>query len=163
MGKVFLICGKICSGKTRYAEELKRKHPAVLLSTDEVTWDLIRNEQGEFYNVFAERVNLYLRKKAAEICKAGADVILDWGFWTRQNRKDISDYLSENGVGYEWHYIDVSDEVWQRQIAERNRRIREGNGGSDFYVDSGLLEKLNTLFEIPDRDEIDVWYRKEDG
>ena len=65
MAKVVLICGKICSGKTYYARALKEKENAVILSTDEVTYDLINNEQGEFYNVFAERVNLHLRKKAA--------------------------------------------------------------------------------------------------
>lgn len=37
--KVFLICGKICSGKSYYAKELKDKYNAVILSTDEVTFD----------------------------------------------------------------------------------------------------------------------------
>ena len=158
MGKVFLICGKICSGKSYYARTLKERYNAVILSTDETTYDLINNEQGEFYNVFAERVNLYLRKKAAEICKAGANVILDWGFWTKNNRQEMTDYLKESGVEFEWHYVDVSDEVWMKNIDARNKKIQEGNGGSDFYVDEGLLDKVKSLFEIPDKDEIDVWY-----
>ena len=52
MAKIFLLCGKICSGKTYYARKFKEKYSAVILSTDEVTFDLIRNEQGEYYNVF---------------------------------------------------------------------------------------------------------------
>lgn len=158
MSRVFLICGMICSGKTYYAKALKEKYNAVLLSTDEVTYDLINNEQGEFYNVFAARVNRYLRKKTVEICKAGADVILDWGFWTKEGRSEITEYLKANGVSYEWHYMDVSDEVWNRNIIERNKRIEEGNGGPDFYVDEGLLKKLLSMFEAPDPDEIDVRY-----
>ncbi len=158
MGKVYLICGKICSGKTYYAKALKDKYNAVILSTDEVTYDLINNEQGEFYNVFAQRVNNYLKKKAAEICKAGANVILDWGFWTKKNRIDISEYLKSCDVSYEWHYIDADDDTWNRNIEERNKRIEEGNGGSDFYVDEGLLNKLLSMFEVPDKSEIDVWY-----
>ena len=158
MGKVYLICGKICSGKTYYAKALKDKYNAVILSTDEVTYDLINNEQGEFYNVFAQRVNNYLKKKAAEICKAGANVILDWGFWTKENRIDISEYLKSCDVSYEWHYIDADDDTWNRNIEERNKRIEEGNGGSDFYVDEGLLNKLLSMFEVPDKSEIDVWY-----
>ena len=161
MSKIFLICGKICSGKSYYAKSLKEKYNAVVLSTDEATYDLINNEQGEFYNVFALRVNNYLKKKAAEICKSGANVILDWGFWTKENRAEISEYLKTNGVSYEWHYIDVSDEIWNRNITERNRRIEEGNGGSDFYVDEGLLNKLISMFEVPDQEEIDVWYKAE--
>lgn len=159
MGTVFLICGKICSGKSYYAKTLKEKYHAVILSRDEATFDLIDNEQGDFYNLFAERVSLYLRKKAAEICKAGANVILDWGFWTKDNRTEISQYFDANGIDYEWHYVDVSDALWKQNIRERNGKIRAGNGGSDFYVDEGLLNKMISLFEAPSEEEIDVWYR----
>ena len=153
-----MICGKICSGKSYYAKLLKEKSIAVILSTDEATYELINNEQGEFYNIFAQRVNNYLKKKAAEIYKAGANVILDWGFWTKENRTDISSYLKSQDVSYEWHYIDVDDATWNRNIEERNKRIEEGNGGSDFYVDEGLLNKLLSMFEVPDKAEMDVWY-----
>lgn len=158
MGKVYLICGKLCSGKTYYSKALKEKYNAVLLSTDEATYDLINNEQGSFYDEFSKKVNLYLRKKAAEICLSGANVILDWGFWTRESREEISRYFDEKGVDFEWHYIDVSDETWHGNIEERNKRILDGCGGSDFYVNEGLLRKVLSLFEAPSRDEIDVWH-----
>ena len=156
MARIILICGKICSGKTYYARQLRNQYNAVILSTDEATCDLINNEQGEFYNVFAERVNRYLRKKAAEIVKAGANVILDWGFWTAAGRKEISDFLRDRQVDYEWHFIDIPDDLWHRNIEERNQRITEGRGGSDFYVDEGLLQKLLSRFEKPERTGMDV-------
>ncbi|MCM1132839.1 MAG: ATP-binding protein [Ruminococcus flavefaciens] len=159
MGKVILICGKICSGKSYYARQLKSRLNAVILSTDEATYDLINNEQGEFYNIFAEKVNRYLRKKAVEIALAGADVILDWGFWSGADRTEISAFLESHNVPYEWHYIDVSDDIWRRNIAERNARISAGEPSCDFYVDDGLLAKLLSLFEVPEADEIDVWYK----
>jgi len=159
MAGIYLICGKICSGKSYYAKILKEKMNAVILSTDEVTYALINNEQGEFYNIFAQRVNDYLKKKAVEICKAGANVILDWGFWTRKEREEISAFISGFDVDYEWHYIDVSEDDWERNIDERNIRIQNGLGGSDFYVDDGLRRKVISLFEIPQKDEIDIWYR----
>ena len=71
------------------------KENAVILSTDEVTYDLIDNEQGEFYDQFAVRVNKYLNKKAVEIVKAGTTVILDWGFWIKGNRKKETDSNSQ--------------------------------------------------------------------
>lgn len=157
MSKIYLICGKICSGKTYYAKQLKEKYNAVILSTDEASFDLINNEQGEFYNVFAARVNNYLKKKASEIAFAGANVILDWGFWTKKDRADISAYFAERNIPFEWHYIDIDDETRQRNIAERNAKVKSGNGGSDFYVDDGLLNKVNSMFEVPEQSEIDVW------
>ncbi len=159
MKKVILICGKICSGKSFYAKQIQSKDNAVILSTDEATYDLINNEQGEFYNLFADRVNKYLRKKAVDIVNAGANVILDWGFWSNKDRVEISEYFKSNGIQYEWHYVDVDDIDWYENIADRNRKIEEGNGGSDFYVDEGLLKKLMLLFEMPTKEEIDVWYK----
>ncbi len=156
MNKVICICGKICSGKSCYAKQLKQSQGGVILSTDEATYMLINNEQGEFYNVFAARVNVYLMKKAAEIAQAGADVILDWGFWSREDSSRASRYFSEHGVPCEWHYIDIDDISWQRNITERNNRILSGSGGSDFFVDEGLLKKLLELFEPPTESEIDV-------
>lgn len=159
MSKVILICGKICSGKSFYARKIKEKEKAVILSTDEATYDLINNEQGEFYNIFANRVNKFLKKKTVEIVTAGANVILDWGFWTIKERKETSEYFKFHNIQYEWHYIDVDDETWHKNIEERNKKIEEGNGGSDFYVDEGLMEKLLSRFEQPTKEEMDIWYK----
>lgn len=158
MAKVIAICGKICSGKSYYAKQIKARYNAVILSTDEATYDLIKNEQGEFYDIFADRVNKYLRKKAAEIVSAGCNVILDWGFWTREERKETTDYFNIYGIDVEWHYINIEKNRWEKLIEERNKRIEEGSGSSDFYLDDGLMKKLLSKFEEPTREEIDVWY-----
>jgi hypothetical protein len=85
--------------------------------------------------------------------------MLYWiGDFGLKNRIDISEYLKSCDVSYEWHYIDADDDTWNRNIEERNKRIEEGNVGSDFYVDEGLLNKLLSMFEVPDKSEIDVWY-----
>lgn len=159
MGKVILICGKICSGKTYYANILKEKENAVILSTDEVTYDLIDNMQGEAYEDFAYRVNKYLMKKSIELAKIGCNVILDWGFWTRNERKEITDLYKQNNIDIQWHYIDIDDKVWYDNIEKRNKKVLEGKGGSDFFVDDGLLNKVLSKFETPTQNEIDVWYK----
>ncbi len=159
MAKLLCICGKIGCGKTYYANRLKEQEHAVILSTDEVTYDLTNNQQGEGYDEFARRVNLYLRKKAVEIVNAGRTVILDWGFWTKENRKEIKRYGENNGVLVEMHYIDIDDKTWYENIEKRNNEVISGNGGSSFYVDEGLLNKVSSLFEIPEKEEIDIWYK----
>ncbi len=159
MAKLLCICGKIGCGKTYYANRLKEQEHAVILSTDEVTYDLTNNQQGEGYDEFARRVNLYLRKKAVEIVNAGCTVILDWGFWTKENRKKIKRYGENNGVLVEMHYIDIDDKTWYENIEKRNNEVISGNGGSSFYVDEGLLNKVSSLFEIPEKEEIDIWYK----
>ena len=157
MSKVIAICGKICSGKSHYAKQIKEKENAVILSIDEATYDLIDNEQGEFYDAFAQRVNKYLMKKAVEIVKAGCNVILDWGFWTKAERQETTKYFNQFGIDVEWHYVDIDRSRWERLIEERNAKIQNGNGGSNFYVDEGLLNKLLSKFEEPTREEMNVW------
>ena len=57
MGKVILLCGKICSGKSYYARSIKESLNAVIISPDEITYELLNNEQGEFYDIFSKRRN----------------------------------------------------------------------------------------------------------
>lgn len=155
---IHLICGKICSGKSWYARQLASGENAVIFSTDELTWDLTNNEQGPGYDAFARRCNIYLRKKAGQIAAAGCNVVLDWGFWTKADREDITAYYSERKLPVRWHYIDVPEEAWAENIRRRNDRVLRGEGGSDFFVDEGLKEKVLSLFEVPEKEEMDVWH-----
>ena len=159
MGKVIIVCGKICSGKSYYSKLLKESLNAVIISPDEATYELIDNEQGEFYNVFSERLNKYLTKKVGEIAQAGANVIFERGLWTKKDRESIREYYKNNGIECKIHYISVDDETWRKNIDERNKRIENGNGGSDFYLDEGLMKKLESKWEEPTEDEVDVIHK----
>ena len=159
MSKVIAICGKICCGKSYYAAKLQEKEKAVILSCDELTKDLFDNDLGEKHDEMALRIWAYFKKKSVELVKAGCTVILDWGFWSRANRRALREYYREQDIPCEWHYIEVEDETWKRNIEERNHRVLSGQGGSDYYLDEGLMGKLNSLWEEPEKEEIDVWYR----
>ena len=161
MSKVYLICGKICSDKSYYSKKLKEEVNAVILSPDEATYDLINNEQGEFYNIFCERLLKYMNKKCIEIVNSGANVIYERGLWSKEERQKVKQYFEENNIETELHYIHVSDENWKKQIEERNKRVESGNGGADFYLDEGLMKKLVSKFEEPTEDEVDVWYEND--
>ena len=156
MGKVILVCGKICSGKSYYSRKLQESVNAVILSPDEATYDLINNEQGEFYNVFSERLNKYLTKKVGEIAKAGANVIFERGLWSQEDRKEIIEYYKKSGIDCEIHYVCVDDETWKQNIEERNKKVLDGNGGSNFYFDEGMMKKLESKWEEPTEEEVDV-------
>ena len=158
MGKVILVCGKICSGKSYYSRHLKDSLNAVIITPDEATHELIGNEQGEFYDVFSERLNKYLTKKVGEIAQAGANVIFERGLWSSMDRKEARKYYEEIGVECEIHYVCVDNETWRQNITERNQRILDGEGGSDFYLDEGLMKKLESKWEEPKKDEYDVLY-----
>ena len=142
-------------------KKLKEEVNAVILSPDEATYDLINNEQGEFYNIFCERLLKYMNKKCIEIVNSGANVIYERGLWSKEERQKVKQYFEENNIETELHYIHVSDENWKKQIEERNKRVESGKGGADFYLDEGLMKKLVSKFEEPTEDEVDVWYEND--
>ena len=158
MGKVILICGKIASGKTYYANQIKEQKNAVILNTDELTYAMFDNEQGEKYMELAERANQYLMKKAIDIVRVGCNVILDWGFWRSYNRRYMNEYFKNENIDVEWHYMDVDDYTWEENIKERNKKINDGLNKYDFYIDAGLRQKLIENWETPTKEEIDVWH-----
>lgn len=159
MGKVILVCGKICSGKSYYSRSIKETLNAVIISPDEATYELINNEQGDFYNVFSERLNKYLTRKVGEIVQAGANVIYERGLWSHEDRKEIREYYKSKGIECEIHYVCVDDETWKQNIAERNQKVLDGSGGSNFYLDEGLMKKLESKWEEPNKDEYDIIYK----
>ena len=157
MSRIFAVCGRICSGKTHYCARLTQKENAVVLSCDEIFYDIFHKDAGEKHDELAADVKRYLLKKADEIVRAGCNVVLDWGFWQRNEREEYRKRCRSAGTEVQWHYIDISDEDWLRNIDERNRSIEAGIS-PDYYIDEGLMKKAVALFEAPDRDEIDVWY-----
>ena len=159
MGKVIIVCGKICSGKSYYSKMIKDELNAVIISPDEATYELINNEQGNFYNVFSERLNKYLTRIVGEIASSGANVIFERGLWTKKDREEIRNYYKNKNIDCEIHYVYVSDDVWNKNIEERNKRVLSGNGGSDFYLDEGLMNKLISKWEEPNNEEVDIIYK----
>lgn len=157
MAKAILICGKICSGKSYYSKKIIKNNNAVILSCDELMSDLFHPNENEYHDTYIDKIKKYLIKKSIEIINKGNSVVLDWGFWTKEERQSITQRYKDNNINVEWHYIDVSKEQWDKNIEKRNSDVIN-NKTTDFYIDEGLITKLNNLFEIPDKSEIDVWY-----
>ena len=52
MAKVYMTCGRICSGKSTYAQTLRQKYSAVILSVDEITLALFGQDAGENHDAY---------------------------------------------------------------------------------------------------------------
>lgn len=157
--KVIAICGKICSGKSYYANILKEKENAVTLSCDELTNIIFNNDLGNKHDEISSRIKQYLMQKAIDIVKTNTNVILDWGFWSKNERTFINQFFNTKNIKCEWHYIDISDETWGKNISQRNKSILDGTNKNDYYLDEGLKNKLSSLWQTPSKEEIDVWYK----
>lgn len=155
MAKVYLICGKICCGKTTYAQKLCAENDAVLLSVDEITLALFGQHCGDKHDEYVERTEKYLLNKSLELIQKDINVVLDWGFWTKAERMAVKEIYESRGIEYEFHYIDVSDEIWKYRLNKRNNAVL-AEETSAYYVDDNLAAKFASIFEVPSEDEIDV-------
>ncbi len=152
----YLLCGKLCSGKTQYARTLVQAEHAVLLSVDEIMLALYGTNAGEAHDMLTSRLQGYLFEKAAEILSTGISVVLDWGFWTRRSREWARHFFQERGFLTEMVYIDPPEEVREGWIAARNAAVAAGTEEA-YPVDEGLADKMEALFEEPDLSELDRW------
>ena len=158
MAKVILICGKICSGKSTYAEQLRVLNNAVLLSTDEITLALFGQHCGDKHDDYVERTQNYLFNKSLELIEVGINVILDWGFWLKEERDYAREFYNNRNIECEFHYIDISNEAWKARLEKRNSEVLAEETNA-YYIDDNLAKKFAAIFEVPSEDEIDVIYR----
>ena len=155
MAKAIMTCGRICCGKSTYARTLAEKRNAVILSIDDITLFLFPEGAGEMHDVYVLRAERYLLALSLRILHTGRDVILDWGLWTREQRKRLRSFYAEHGIENEIHYLRISPEAWERRIRKRNAQQKEEEP-SAYVVDEGLLRKTESLFEEPSDTEIDL-------
>ncbi len=147
--KIILLIGKICSGKSTYAKTI----PGMLISCDQLMQSMFPGGCGEYHDLLAERARQYLLGLARQCADASVTPVIDFGFWTPAFRREAIDALA--GYDLDWRYLDISDAEWQRRIDMRNAAIQAGQADpSDYFVDEGLMEKVNRLFIPPTAEEL---------
>ena len=144
--RLILICGLPGSGKTTFAKELAPKVPAVRLSPDEWKHDL-----GIDYYDEQRRVQLENRlwQLGQELLALGQSVILENGFWTREERDELRLAARTLGVPVELYYLEATVEELWRRLELRNDEARPGAAP----IKREVLEKWALQFEAPDAAE----------
>ena len=87
---------------------------------------------------------------AQRVLQLGSDVILEFGFWVREERDKFRARAKELGAQTKLYYMDVSfDEIWSR-LEKRNKNLPP----YAFEVKKSDLEKWATIFQKPTPDEL---------
>ncbi len=156
MSKVYLICGRICCGKTTYSKKICAEKNAILLSVDEIMLSLFDQCCGEkLHQEYEKRIKNHLFDKSLEIIEKGFDVVLDWGFWTKDERNATKEFYKSRNIDCELHYIEIDNETWEYQLNKRNNEILENKTKAYFLEHTRALE-FASMFEKPDMDEVDI-------
>ena len=145
--RLILICGLPGSGKTTLAKQLAKEARAVRLSPDE--W---KHALGIDYYDDAARVRLEQRlwMLAQELLMLGQSVIMENGFWTREERDELRLAGRTLGATVELHYLAAPVEELWRRLEVRNEGAKPGA----VPIKRRDLEQWAARFEAPDAAEL---------
>src|SRR5215213_6252423 len=116
-----LIVGLPCSGKTTLAQELEHELPALRLTTDEWHIRLFGQDAEEpEHDARHSLIEAMLWNIASRALELGTNVILDFGFWAREEREDFRQRAKDLGASSEIHFLDVPKEELLRRLEVRN-------------------------------------------
>jgi predicted kinase len=154
MSTTHLISGLPCSGKTTYSLALRADANCVLFSLDR--WLITSFGRYSIASVGHEehtRRVLACREliwdTASEFLRRSVDVILDDGFFLRDNRMRCVELSSAVGARAKIHFIDTRIGVIRARLEERNAKLPRFN----FVIDPETLEGFLGLFEAPTEHE----------
>lgn len=147
MAAVHLIHGFLCCGKTTFAKELERRTGGVRISLDEwliaLTGDTVRLEQE-----LVERLQAQMEELWPEFVTLGIDVILDFGFWRRQDRDQVRKKAEDIGAATRLYWIHCPD-----QVARERCRQRNAAQGGEYHVSDEGFDEMRSRFEPLDSEE----------
>lgn len=154
MPTVHLICGLPCSGKTTYAHSLRQDVDGVVFTLDR--WLITAygpyailevGHMEHFRRVLAGRELIW--EMTTEFVGRGVDVILDDGFFLRDDRKRYVNMAAGLGAASSIHFVDTPIEVIRARVEERNANLPRFN----FRIDPNALDAFAAVFQQPSPDE----------
>lgn len=154
MATLYLICGMAGAGKSTLAKELEITHNAFRLSPDEWIKAIIQDETNDTeLGRLRDPVEQLQWATGQRLLGFGVSVILENGFWSKEERMEYREAAKAVGAEVVLHYLDVPKEELLRRIEKRNEEARDDS----FCVSEKDLETWLSWFTPPDEGELQVY------
>jgi predicted kinase len=136
------MCGPAGSGKSTVARRYERRG-MTRLSFDQEAWSRGITTMPLPRDVHRE-IEVALRGRLLDLVRAGADLVLDFSFWSRAMRDEYRELLRPFGVLPETVYLATDRATVLRRVGDRAAR-----GGDDFKLSKELAAFYFDHFEVP--------------
>jgi predicted kinase len=150
MATLHLMVGLPCAGKTTLARTLEDECSALRLTPDE--WQLRlfgQDAEAPEHDARHSLIEAMLWDVASRALVLGTNVILDFGFWAREEREDFRARAKQLGASSEVHFLDVPEEELFRRLARRNAQPAP----MAFYITEEMMKPWIAFFQKPTLDE----------
>jgi predicted kinase len=156
MATLILVCGMAGAGKSTLAKELEASRHALRLCPDEWIKAVIKVEADKAeLDRLRSPVESLQWDLARKLLKLGMTVILENGFWSREERVALRTQAMELEADVELHYLNIPrEELWKR-LQKRNAEASNGS----FIVTEHELGTWISSFTTPDSEEISGYRR----
>jgi predicted kinase len=145
------MVGLPCSGKTTLAQKLEREKAALRLTPDEWQVRLFGQDAEEpEHDARHTLIETMLWNIASRALALGTNVILDFGFWAREEREDFRSRAKKLGASSEVHFLDVSEEELLRRLEIRNSQPSQ----EYFHITAEMVKPWILFFQRPTSDEL---------
>ena len=145
--RIVLVSGSPAAGKTSRARELASEWRALRLTPDEWMIPLFGQEQPEGKRNVLEGRLIWL---ALSALRAGVDVVLDFGVWSKVERSALRALAASVGAASELVYLQVDEADQLRRIGARSLT----DGATTFDMTAADLHRWRQIFEPPDATEL---------
>ena len=153
---IHLIVGNTGSGKTTYANSLKKKSKGILFSID--NWNktlfLVDKTESDGLAWFLERIERaekMITELVLQLEAVNTDSILDLGLSQYEHREKFRVFAEENNLEIKIHFLNVSKQVRKERVTKRNTEKGET---FEFVVSDKDFEFMEAWFEPPTHREL---------
>ena len=151
MATLHLMVGLPCSGKTTLAKKLEHERSALRLTPDEWQIGLFGQDAEETeHDARHSFIEAMLWNIASRALVLGTNVILDFGFWAREEREDYRLRAKRLGASSEVHFLDVPEEELLRRLAVRNSQPSQ----ESFHISEESMKAWMEFFQKPTPEEL---------
>jgi predicted kinase len=147
-----LMVGLPCSGKTTLAQRLEGEKSALRLTPDEWQVRLFGQDAEEpEHDARHTLIESMLWNIASRALALRTNVILDFGFWAREEREDFRLRAKQLGASSEVHFLDVPEDELMRRLAVRNSQLSQ----ECFHIPEDMMKPWMACFQRPTPDELE--------
>ncbi len=144
---IYLMCGFLGFGKTTLAKKLESELPAVRFTHDEIMLQKYGRTPDNFERRYRE-VDNFIRREAAKAVKSGQNVILDYGFWSREKRTEYFQWAKKLTPNIRFCAVLCDMDIAKKRTLKRSR-----DNAEELFIDEDCFNKFLQQYEPISTDE----------